>query len=148
MDESKNLAKVTLVAEIIFMVMLSVSFLIMPFANKMSLNEGKNTLLYFSGAMFWASLVFEAVFLIANGAICKKRIMPENKSRPGALRFFTNTTAKIIDILAILSIIGFVICAFLTDKYVTYGFLSAMLLLVQLHCVVNGKNFEYINSLS
>lgn len=73
MDKSKNLAKVTLVAEIIFMVMLSVSFLIMPFANKMSLNEGKNTLLYFSGAMFWASLVFEAVFLIANGAICKKK---------------------------------------------------------------------------
>ena len=33
-NKSKNLAKVTLVAEIIFMVMLSVSFLIMPFAKQ------------------------------------------------------------------------------------------------------------------
>lgn len=149
MNESKKAIKATLVADGVFMALLSASFLIMPVANGISLNEGKNGLLYFSGGLFWASLVFEAITLIIASVMRRKAVKGTDsvtKKLPGAFRFFSNKAAKITDPLAAAVFIGFIICAFVTDKYITYVFLAAALFLIQLHCVVNGRSFEYINS--
>ena len=139
--------KATFIMLTVFMLTLSASFLIMPFGNRMALNEGKNGLLYFSGGLFWASFLLEAVLMIINFAACKKVVPDDKKRRPGIFRFFSNTAAKIVDPIAILSIVGFLVCVFVTDKYITYVFLAAMLFFVQMHCIINSKGFEYINSL-
>lgn len=149
MADSKNCKtiKATLAAAIAFMLLLSISFLLMPTANRIALNDEKNGLLYFSGVLFWLSVVMETVMLIIY-AIKSKKMQSGDRAKglPGAFRFFTNKAARIIDPLAAIALIGFAVCVFITDKYVTYVFLAAALFLVQLHCVVNGRSFEYINS--
>ena len=53
--------KVMFVLSLVFGFVFAASFLLMPEASKISLNEGKNELLYLSGALFWSSLILSVI---------------------------------------------------------------------------------------
>ncbi len=135
----------------IFKFLFAASFLMMPFASNISLNEEKNGFLYFVGALFWATLILSVVTSIL---LTKKQkayfLGKENTNlpkRPAIITFFSSKEAKIADILMIVFIVAFILCTILTDSYLIYVFLFLSVLFVELHCLFNGKNYLYIKEL-
>ena len=131
----------------------SSSFLIMSPAMHISLNEGRNGLLYFSGALFWAGLLLTVVAWCL-AAKMRKNYYFVNKQkklkgrRPGLLRFFSNPVAVLADICAAISLIGFILCLIFASKsgLINYIFLFLTVLTVQLHAAFNGILFRFITN--
>lgn len=127
----------------------SVSFLFMAPASKIALNDGNNGLLVFSGILFWLSLIGAyALFFFVNRSrkVFLKHIKKDVTSPPGLVRFFSNKPAKLADIATLASLVLFTIFALFTDSYFIYVFLSVFVFSFQMHCVLNGENYIYINS--
>lgn len=147
--ESKNKSLMSLfIFSLICMIIFAASFLLMPVANSISLNEGKNGFLYTVGIMFWGSLLVSQVLTllvsIKRKKGCEKR---DTQKLPGIVSFFSNKEARIADILAAIFIVIFAVCVFATDSYLIYVFMFLSVLLFEAHCVLNGKNYKYIKDL-
>lgn len=139
----------TFVFSLICMVIFAASFLLMPIANGISLNEEKNSMLYAVGVTFWLSLFLALILSLATSLIRKKCPPKDNRLKkfPGAISFFSNKEATVADILAVIFIIAFVVCAFVMNGYLIYVFLFLAVLFFEAHCVLNGKNYQYIKEL-
>lgn len=130
-----------------FMVLFAASFLMMPVANGISLNEGKNGVLYLVGIIFWLSLLMSQILMITVSMKRKADEKHNQKKRIGLISFFSNKEAMIADILTAVFAVIFVICVLTTDAYLIYVFLCLTVLSFEMHCVLNGKNYAYIKEL-
>ena len=148
-SKKQNIDKIAYMLSLFFMLVFSLSFLAMSPASKLALNEGDNSLLIATGIVFWLSLVIAyALFIFVNfrrKQFLKKR-NKEKKSAIGLLRFFSNTPAKIADIATVVGFLLFLIFSIFTDSYFIYVFLAITVFAFQMHCVLNGENYLYINS--
>ncbi len=130
-----------------FMALFAASFLMMPVANGISLNEGKNGILYLVGIVFWLSFLLSQVMMITVSIKRKADKRYSKKKRLGLISFFSNREATIADILTAVFTAVFVICTLTTDSYLIYVFLCLAVLSFEMHCVLNGKNYAYIKEL-
>lgn len=136
------------------MVLLSISFMLMPFASE-RLIEGDSIINNVTGALFWLSLLggYTTVIILNHR---RKHIIMENETQhtdirdkyPGIIRVFSNIPAKIADITFVIGLVGFIICIATanSDKFITYIMLSVTVLAFHMHCMLNGKNYVYIKS--
>jgi hypothetical protein len=150
MDRDK--LKIAFWCSVLCMLLMSLSFLFMPYASDRAL-EGDALPLRISGVWFWAALIAGyGLFLLADRGRKrltvkrKKNKKPESASgkRPGILRVFSNKWARAADIVCAASVCCFIVSV-LTDPrgYAEYIFLSAAVFTVQMHGVLNGENFSF-----
>lgn len=149
---SKNKAsKILFVLSLVFGFVFAASFLLMPAASSMSLNEGKNELLYLAGALFWSSLILSIVTTVIVTIKRKNYFKGKGSTNlpkyPGIITFFSSKEAKIADIIMVVFLAVFIVCTIFTDGYPIYVFLFLSVLAIQYHCVLNGKNLIYIKEL-
>lgn len=139
----KNTEVIWLVLSLTFYLAMSVTFLFMPLEEET----------FFSGYVFWAGLLGGIVTQIILNAqrkafFRKNHISYKNagKARIGLLRVFANIPAKIADIAFVLSLVGTVIAMVVTDGYgyVCYVFISLTVFSFILHCIFNGRNFDFL----
>ena len=148
-SKKRNIDKIVYMISIFFMLVFSLSFLAMPPASKLSLNEGDNSLLIATGIVFWFSLMMAyALFTFVNfrRRRFQKKKNKGSKRAVGLIRFFSNTPAKIADIAMVVSFLLFLLFSIFTDSYFIYIFLAITVFAFQMHCVLNGENYLYINS--
>lgn len=142
-------AAIVFAVSLLCMVVFAVSFLLMPIANGISLNEGKNGMLYAVGIQFWVSLLVSLILTLAVSLMRKKYAGQDMtfKKLPGIVTFFSNRESKVADILTVVFLIAFIICTFVTDSYLIYVFIFLTVLSFEAHCVLNGKNYTYMKEL-
>lgn len=127
---------------LLFMIILSTSFSLMPWFSDLAIRYNTRTPLIIGGSIFWLSLIM-AYLLFVYVNVCRKR--ENNRSEvPGFLRFFSNKIAQIIDTLMVLTLIVYIYGLIQLDGFIMYVLLSLITLFIQLHAVVNGENFKYI----
>lgn len=131
---------------ILFLTILSLSILILPYADK-----SDNTDLYriLNGIMFWVGFVgtFTVAFIInhyrRNDQMFNKAA--EKYKKLALTHFFQNRPAMAFDIFLILSVVGFIISiTFKMSHSVSFVFLSAIVFSFGMHCMLNGINFVYV----
>lgn len=139
----KKTEAILLVTALMCYLVMSLTFLFMP------LEEDT----FITGIVFWAGLVSGSVLLmIVNGLrrafFRKNDISYKNtkKSRAGIFRLFSNRLAMIADILCGVSVLGTAISMLATHGfgYICYVFISLTVFSFVLHCVFNGKNFDFV----
>lgn len=144
-------SRIMFLLSLIFKFLFATSFLLMPPASDISLNDGKQGFLYFVGTMFWISLIFSQVTMIFVTLKRKKYFKSKEKKelprKPAIITFFYSKEAKIADILMFISMACFIVSTILTDSYLIYVFLFLSVLMIQIHCVLNGKNLIYIKEI-
>lgn len=144
-------SRIMFVLSLVFGFVFAASFLLMPAASSISLNEGKNELLYLAGALFWSSLFLSIVTTVIVTVKRKKYFKNKENSNlpkyPGIITFFSSKKAKIADILMIVFLVAFIACTIFADGYPIYVFLFLSVLAIQYHCVLNGKNLIFIKEL-
>lgn len=148
-SKNRKIDRIVFIISIFFMLVFSLSFLAMSPASKLALNEGNDTLLIATGIVFWLSLVTAyALFIFVNFRRKQflKKQNKEKKNAVGLIRFFSNTPAKIADIATVAGLLLFLVFSILTDSYFIYVFLAITVFAFQMHCVLNGENYLYINS--
>ena len=115
--------------------------------------QGNMTVIY--GAVFWAGFIAGFVFQIP---IQRKRKRDSRYKRVDKrflfLRFFRNKPAIVFDILLILGAFILVLCTAMfflkvavftvIGNMLTPAAVFAVLLSLEMHCLFNGKNYEYI----
>jgi hypothetical protein len=149
---NRDKLKIAFWGSVLCMLLMSLSFLFMPYASDRAL-EGSALPLRISGVWFWASLIAGyGLFLFANRGRKrltvkrKKNKKPESASgkRPGILRVFSNKWARAADIACAVSVGCFITSALIDSRgYAEYIFLSAAVFTVQMHGVLNGENFSF-----
>lgn len=112
MKRSKdNKIQVKFVLYILFLLLLSISIVLMPFGVRL---EGESYLLvYITGSLFWIGVIGLIVFAISinnsrKSSLSFKDNNPSSK-KIGIFRFFQNRFAIIFDTVLILSLVGFII---------------------------------------
>jgi len=146
-----KVSKTMFILSIVFGFIFAASFLLMPEASRISLNEEKNGFLYLSGALFWSSLIL-SVITTAVVTVKRKNYFKGKKNvnlpkHSGIITFFSSKEAKIVDILMIVFLVAFIICTIFADGYPIYVFLFLSMLAIEWHCILNGKNYIYIKEL-
>ena len=138
-----------------FMALLSFTFLFMPYASEEADKPDKIGL-YITGGAFWAFLILGYVLVFIMGfrrrKILKKYDSGKKPSicRPGIIRFFSNKTAGFCDSVFLISLVGFLICQFVSirNELIIYSLLSITICFFHMHCMFNGNNYKYICSLA
>lgn len=141
--KGKKTEAVLLVISLLCYLVMCLTFLFMP------LEEDT----FISGIVFWAGLVSGSVLQVIVNARRKAFFRKNNisyrntkKSRAGIFRVFSNRPAKIADILCGAALVATVISMIVTRGYgyICYVFISLTVFSFVLHCVFNGKNFDFI----
>ena len=136
---------------VIFLVVLSASFVFMPFGVQMA--DESMTLTYISGTMFWIGFIgtiVTAVCITASRCRSKdfRKEYPDQKQL-GLIHFFKNKPAIACDILMLVSLIGFIITSIWVEATIfPYIFLSILIFSFGMHCMLNGSNYIYINQVN
>lgn len=132
----------------IFLAIISLSILIMPFGTKYA--EYTMSITYISGALFWIGLI--GTIIMAGFITCLRRKsnsfqkMYPNLKKLGIIHFFQNIPAFFCDTLMILSAIGFVLMLIWFEKTpYPFIFLSLLIFSFGMHCMLNGSNYIYVN---
>ena len=131
---------------ILFLVMVSVSVLIMPYNSK---TDGVTDMKILTGAMFWSGLIGTVFFAsLINYFRSKDKLFnkaAEKYNKLGLTHFFQNLPAKIFDSLLIIAVTGFILSLVfnfaLSAKFI---FISAIIFSFGMHCMLNGINFVYV----
>ena len=139
----KNTEVIFLILSLICYLAMSVTFLFMP------LEEDT----FVSGIVFWAGLAGGTVMQIVLSAarrrfFRKHHISYKNagKARIGLLRFFANLPAKVADIALAAAAVGTAVSMIATRGYgyICYIFISLTVFSFVLHCIFNGRNFDFL----
>lgn len=129
--------------------LLSLTFVIMPLDNLVDI-PGFEILL---GTMLWLFLllgILTQVFLAIKRknwiARNKAQISTFNKKRIGIFSFAQNPPAIITDVICVLSIIALGVGMYLTNckGYVCYIFMAIFVFSFCMHCILNGKIYDYV----
>lgn len=139
---------VLLMISIVGYVMLSASFFLMPVENNFVIST-------ISGVMFWLGLLIGAIFQgilvrqrkkeIANNRVYR---LTNKKIRLGIFALFKNPVAIVFDVLMAVAVIGLICSIVLTDGigYICYIFLGSTVLTFSMHCIFNGRVYQYIRN--
>ena len=122
----------------VFMTLLAITILFMPFEK----------LLYINGIAFWVFLLSGYILLIIlNTSRRRNGDKEKDKRLPGIIKFFSDSMARVFDGMFILSLLAFITYQYTNyiDGYISYVILSILVFSFQMHCMFNGKNYEYIN---
>lgn len=108
---------------------------------------------FITGILFWIGLVGGSVLMVVVNAK-RKAFFEKNdisyknakKSRAGIFRLFSNRLAMIADITCGAALLGTIISMIVTKGYgyICYPFISLTVFTFVLHCIFNGKNFDFI----
>lgn len=141
--KNKKTEAVLLVIALVCYLLMSLTFLFMPLE--------ENT--FISGIVFWAGLGSGSVLMIIVNML-RKAFFKKNdisyknpkKSRAGIFRLCNNRLALIADIICGIALLGLIISMIATKGYgyVCYPFISLTVFSFILHCIFNGKNFDFI----
>lgn len=105
---------------------------------------------YMIGVLFWAGLVAGCVMLFF---VNKHRKSDDSfrpkKKKPGVISFFSNQQAMLVDILMVILFVLFLVFLFVPwfNQGVTVVLMAGFLFAFNMHCVLNGVNFRYIQYL-
>lgn len=135
-----------------FMFLFSASVLFVPVASQQDL-LGNPLWIRLSGVWIWATLIIAyTLFSITNRLrrnTVNNRQSKKAIDRWGIFRTFANPWAKLADCSFVVSLLGFIaMLIFASQSYAVYILLFAVLFTFQMHCVLNGENFRYINKLT
>ena len=145
---SKETRKRMLYFYIAFLLLLSISVTLMPFAFRFS---NRNLILtYISGTIFWIGLIGTIIvaIYITYSRKHSKEFKAEclNHKQLGLIHFFQNLPAKICDISLFISLICFlIVCIWFDETVFPFVFLSVLIFSFGMHCMLNGSNYLYIN---
>lgn len=137
---------------ILFFFLSSLSVVLTPFAYN-SYGEA-NPLMYIIGTAFWLFLFLGLLFMFLLNKIRKKQTSDEKnkrkKSRCGIVSFFKNKYAVLFDAIFLIDLILIVILTLCRVNNDILILCLAVLLLFSfyMHCVFNGRNFNYIYNFS
>lgn len=107
-------------------------------------------LAYLVGVLFWVGLIVGIVLLLV---INKHRKADESfrvkKKLPGIISFFSNQYAIVADVVTAISLIFLLVFLFVPwfNQGVTVALIAIFLFAFNMHCVLNGMNFKYIQYL-
>lgn len=147
----KQVDSIWLGFSIIFFLMLSVSFLLMPLGNEAS-TESISLYTLIAGLMFWISIIMGIItqcvlaYRRKNWQAIHRIKKARVAQRIGLISFFKNSYAAIADAATILSLIGLVIVMIATQGsgYICYVCISLFVFSFSMHCILNGKVFYYV----
>lgn len=125
--------------------------LCIPFVN-IEGNMSQRIIAYLTAGIFWISIIGEILLIVcsANARSGLEQKMYKNKeienSLPGIFSFFKNKEAAIADIglFIFVLLLGIIIRLHIKTSWMIIGIVSTVLLLFNLHCILNGKNYRYI----
>lgn len=106
---------------------------------------------FFIGALFWAGLIGGALLVFfLNRERKRKTNLPKNrkKRRIGAFCFLSNKKALVADAAMVLFFILTLTLGFIpyVGNVLAMVMLSCFLFAVYMHCMLNGVNYQYIQS--
>lgn len=115
----------------------------------------QQTIAYVVAFLFWLSIFTEVWLSHLADRVRKKleRKLYRNKeiknSMPGIVSFFKNTEAKIVDIPLFIAVllIGMIIWLRINKSWLIIGAVATLILLFNLHCILNGRNYRYLKKL-
>ena len=99
------------------------------------------------GLLFWIFHCVAYGLLFALTSI-RKKLLQNRKSRRrfnariGLISFFTTSVGKIFDVLTLLNIVALTVFGVYDYLWWYYLLIALMLILIQLRCVFNGKNYR------
>lgn len=136
---------------VVFLGILSFTFILMPIANYM---EGilQRSILFLIGCLFWGALISGYFFLILTYKNYKrtvsKKILKENESMHAfeLLAICSNQEAKITDIVLLADLMLLLVINLLkkTDGIFSYIGLAVFVFTIHMHCMFNGNIYRKI----
>ena len=147
----KKIDRLLLGFSIFFFLVFSASFLLMPLGEERA-DGGITSYAFAAGLMFWVSLFLGMVTQIILSHRRKVWYAAHNSRaaaarKIGLISWFKNVYASIADGMTLLSLVGVVVAYVLTDGigYVCYVMAFLLMFSFCMHCILNGKNFYYVN---
>ncbi|MDF2820879.1 MAG: hypothetical protein K0R15_1320 [Clostridiales bacterium] len=146
---NKTLFKTILIyIGVVALLVSSYSLLCIPYASNLAQN-GDVLLRNLWAAVFWLTLILGyGTFFIVE--LSRKKTTTKTKkgkkALPGIIKFYSNSLAKVVDIIFAVSIILILVLQFINgiNEYLSYALLSTSLFLFHMHCFVNGENYRWI----
>ncbi len=126
----------------LFLLMLSVSLLLMPMSDPVE--SESRVLQIISGGLFWLGLIGTVTAAVLMSRSCKKASHSgkDEVKGIGLIRFFKNTEALAADIVMFVAALSFIISRICTDELLLpFIFLSIFVFSFGMHCMLNGKNY-------
>lgn len=147
----KKVDIIWLCSSIFSFLVLAVSFLLMPLESE-SPSDRLSIYSLVVGIVFWLSLM---TGIVTQCVLAYRRRVwygfhrirrSRATQRIGLISFFKNPYAIVADIIGIVSLIGLIVAAIVTQGtgYICYVFVSLFVFFFSMHCVLNGKIFYYI----
>ena len=143
--KTSKLDRVFLVLSVLGFLALAASFSLMPF----------DVMGFLPGVLFWAGLLIGVLFQILLEA--RRRAMfrkydvkrqTMQKPKCGLLTFGSNTAAKIVDVLLLISVAVSVVIFIVTkgSGYSCFFCISAVVFTFIMHFILNGRNFFHVKN--
>ena len=104
--------------------------------------SGINPVAVLSGVMFWSGIAAG----VAGQIVLLKKTRGLISGKIGLISFFTNRFGFLADAVLVLSVSATVLTVFLSDKMgvLTFIIWSLLIFSFSMHCVLNGRKFNYI----
>ena len=134
---------------IVFLAVLSVAVLLMPFGLRLA--DQTMVLTYIAGALFWVGLLGVIVVSVCL-SVARRRDNAFSKKQPkgkscGMFRFFQNPKATVCDVVLIVSAIGLIVtCIWAGTTIWPFPFLSLFIFSFGMHGMLNGSGYTYVKS--
>lgn len=140
-----------LLSSMIAAVVAGLALLLIPKSNVRG-NGAEKVLSLIIAIIFWIGIIIEIVMLIMANSN-RKNSLPANRKHIGtigALTFFSNREASIVDIILCVSLITLTI---LTIGNIEVGLLNIIVIVIvflsfNFHCFFNGKNYKYFKTIN
>jgi len=128
-------------ASILAFLLSSISFMFLYFADYQK-NSFTKVLGYILPSIFWLGLIIAIIIQIL---LYRKLKVKVDKNKIGIISFFKNKYAMIFDVLMILFIIVTIILLIKNvNNFISFLIISLLIISFEMHCVFNGKYFNYI----
>lgn len=129
--------------------MVSMSLILMSFCS--TENEPNKAIAIITGIFFWIGVIGTGMaFILMNMKRMKNEKMKKVKTdirNIGLFRFFSNTYAKVFDIIMILSLgTLIVVLAVVENTSIQLIIMAIFVFSFGMHCILNGINYKYIIS--
>ncbi len=109
---------------------------------------------YILAALFWICIAIEGIFVHLS---TQERRWMERKgfrnrvlkhSPPGVISFFKSLEATVVDVILFISALLVVVLVWTQAKtgWMIMAGMSVLFLSFNLHCILNGKNYRYLNA--
>ncbi|MBQ7134424.1 MAG: hypothetical protein IJO20_08030 [Ruminococcus sp.] len=102
---------------------------------------------YLVGVLFWAGLISGcAMLFVVNKHRKADKSFRSKKKLPGVISFFSNQHAMLADVFMAISFVLLLVFLFVPwfNQGVTVVLIAVFLFAFNMHCVLNGMNFKYI----